>query len=249
MASSARGPSGTSHRGHHIDPRTADGDDDALIDKLRARAWHPGLRFDTAEVPLAWMKQHFDAEHLRHIRDQIRGYSSTGTIVIDSQTNEAADYFADAPRGPLFPPVTSREVEAAELVTGRQLPTLLRRIYTEVGDGGLGPDAGLASLTGGRRAPGHLSDWPCSVRIHERNRAAGLPTSWLYLTSGGCTMQWYLSLLAADNPVLLYDSDGWEPSWGEAPHDGLRHATASLRQWLWTWANGGNVWAEALSLP
>ncbi|TCO62090.1 hypothetical protein [Actinocrispum wychmicini] len=59
-------------------------------------------------------------------------------------------------------------------------------------------------------------------------------------------MEWYVSLIAVDNPVLLFDADGWEPSWGEEPHDGLRHATASLREWLRTWATGGNVWDTAL---
>ncbi|UYQ61982.1 hypothetical protein OGH68_11090 [Streptomyces peucetius] len=145
--------------------------------------------------------------------------------------------------------ITEQVQDRPNWVLGRPLPALLRRIHTEVGDGGFGPDGGLASLPDGRRAPGDLIDWPCSVIEHERDRAAGLPASWLYLTSGGCSMQWHLSLLAVDNPVLLYDADGWVPSWGEDPHDGLRHATASLRQWLWTWADGGSVWAEALSLP
>ncbi|MFE2023409.1 hypothetical protein ACFW9O_35870 [Streptomyces sp. NPDC059499] len=53
--------------------------------------------------------------------------------------------------------------------------------------------------------------------------------------------------LAVDNPVLLYDSGDWDPTWGRRPHDGLRHATASLRRWLWTWADGGNVWDAVLS--
>ncbi|MGQ4477811.1 SMI1/KNR4 family protein [Streptomyces sp. SAS_276] len=232
----------------HAEPSTDEGDDNVLIDKLRARAWDPGLRFDTADVPLTWIKEHFGQEHLQHIQDQIHSHSSDGTIRLKAHTEEVAICFADAPRGPMFPPVTPQEVEAVESIIGRPLPELLRRTYTEVGNGGLGPDAGLASLTGGQRAPRHLTDRPCSIRTYERNRAAGLPTSWLYLTSGGCTMEWHVSLLAADNPVLLYDTDGWEPSWGEDPHDGLRHATASLRQWLWTWVNGGAVWAEALSL-
>jgi hypothetical protein len=51
-------------------------------------------------------------------------------------------------------------------------------------------------------------------------------------------------LSAADNPVLLYDADGY--TFGEGPHDGLRHATPSLRKWLWTWADGGDVWDEVL---
>ncbi|MFF0487375.1 SMI1/KNR4 family protein [Streptomyces sp. NPDC004435] len=224
-------------------------DDDTLIDMLRTRAWDPALRFDTAPVPRSWIEEHFGPEHLERMRSQTVGSSGNGMIVLKSQAEEVAAYFADAPRGPLFPPVTPPEVETAEAIIGRPLPALLRRIYTEVGDGGFGPDSGLASLTDGRRAPGDLIDWPCSITRHERDCAAGLPGSWLYLASGGCTMQWHLSLLAAGNPVLLHDTDGWVPSWGEGPHDGLRYAAASLRQWLWTWATGGDVWTEALSLP
>ncbi|MFJ9683571.1 hypothetical protein ACIRP2_36890 [Streptomyces sp. NPDC101194] len=222
--------------------------DDVLIDKLRARAWDPGLRFDTADVPLAWIEERFGPEHLEQVQEQVISCNSNGTIELKAQTEQVAGYFADAPREPMFPPVTPGAVEAAEHAVGRRLPELLRRIYTEVGNGGFGPGGGLASLTAGQRAPGHLADWPCSVDRHARNRAAGLPASWLYLTSGGCTMEWHVSLLAAENPVLLYDADGWVPSWGEDPHHGLRHATWSLREWLWDWAKGGDVWAEVLKL-
>ncbi|WP_234021375.1 hypothetical protein [Streptomyces sp. 142MFCol3.1] len=120
-------------------------------------------------------------------------------------------------------------------------------MYTEVANGGFGPDSGLASLTDGNRAPGHLSHWPGAVSIHERNRTRGVPASWLHLAYGGCTMQWYLSLTAVGNPVLLYDADGWVPGWGHDAHDGLRHASSSLRKWLWTWADGGDVWDEVLN--
>ncbi|GHA34545.1 hypothetical protein GCM10010345_44110 [Streptomyces canarius] len=52
---------------------------------------------------------------------------------------------------------------------------------------------------------------------------------------------------AVDNPVLVYDAYGWEPAWGEDPHDGLRHASSSLRRWLWIWADGGDVWNEVFN--
>lgn len=121
---------------------------------------------------------------------------------------------------------------------------MLRRIHTEVGNGGFGPDAGIASLTAGQRVPGHLADWHSSLRMHERDRTEGLPSSWLYLPPGGCTMEWHVPLLAVDNPVLLFDVDGWQPSWGEDPRDGLRSASPALRHWLWTWACGGDVWSR-----
>lgn len=68
------------------------------------------------------------------------------------------------------------------------------------------------------------------------------------MTGGGCTMERYVSLIAVDQPVLLWDADGWEPDRGQDPHDGLRYSAPSLRQWLWTWADGGDVWDEALKI-
>lgn len=146
-----------------------------------------------------------------------------------------------------FPPLAVAEVERAERQLGYRLPQLLRRIYTEIGDGGFGPEGGLASLLP-RRIPGwHKPEWPCATAVRPSRYGWGPPASWLFLTGGGCTMEWFVSLLAIDHPVLLWDADGWEPDWGQDPHDGLRYAAPSLRQWLWTWADGGNVWDEVLA--
>ncbi|MFF9055758.1 hypothetical protein ACF09Z_31950 [Streptomyces erythrochromogenes] len=222
-------------------------DDDALIARLRARAWDPGLRFDRATLPAAWIRERYGADHMDRISSDILSYGSDGTVQLASRREEVAAHFAEAPRGPLFAPLSRADVDEAERRIGRRLPRLLRRVYTEVADGGFGPDGGLASLARGNRVPGDLQDWTSAVDVHERNRAAGVPASWFFLTGGGCSMEWYVSLAAVDHPVLLYDADGWVADRGEDPHDGLRHATASLRHWLWTWADGGHVWEEVLA--
>ncbi|MEW1638519.1 hypothetical protein AB0469_31240 [Streptomyces sp. NPDC093801] len=149
------------------------------------------------------------------------------------------------PAGP-FPPLSGAQVAHAERKIGYRLPGLLRRIYTEIGDGGFGPEGGLASLVPGRRPPGYRADWHCALTVRDRRPRTAPPRSWFPLTDGGCSMEWYVSLTAVDHPVLLYDADGWEPDAGQTPHDGLRYAAPSLRHWLWTWADGGNVWDEAL---
>lgn len=131
---------------------------------------------------------------------------------------------------------------------GYRLTELLRRVYTEVGDGGFGPESGLASLTPRRVPLWPEPDWPCATTLHSARTEWGPPASWFFLTDGGCTMQWYTSLLALDHPVLLWDADGWVPEWGQDAHDGLRYAAPSLRQWLWTWTDGGEVWAGAMAL-
>ncbi|MFF3446318.1 hypothetical protein ACFYXJ_04140 [Streptomyces sp. NPDC002667] len=47
-------------------------------------------------------------------------------------------------------------------------------------------------------------------------------------------MEWYVSLTAAGHPVLLYDTNGWDPDRGQEPHDERPYAAPSLRHWLWT---------------
>ncbi|GGT45556.1 hypothetical protein [Streptomyces chromofuscus] len=150
-------------------------DDDALVKALQARAWDPGLRFDRADLPVAWIIERYGKRRLERIRDDIVSYGSDGTVQLNAETEEVTDYYdADAPRGPLFPPISHSEVEKAERRIGRRLPELLRRLYTEVANGGFGPDGGLASLTDGNRAPGHLRDWPCAAGVHERNLPEGV---------------------------------------------------------------------------
>ncbi|MFJ4097462.1 SMI1/KNR4 family protein [Kitasatospora sp. NPDC089913] len=147
-----------------------------------------------------------------------------------------------------FPPLTNAKVEQVERQLGHELPPLLRRIYTEIDDGGFGPEGDLASLTPRRIPYRHRPDWPCATSLHTRGPKYGRPASWLFLTGGDCSMQWHVSSIAIDNPVLLWDADRWEPDWGENPHDGLCYTAPSLRQRLWTWADGGNAWDEALKI-
>ncbi|MFF9868097.1 SMI1/KNR4 family protein [Streptomyces sp. NPDC013953] len=173
------------------------------IEQLRARAWDPGRRFDTADVPAAWMAECYGSERLDQDRDDIVSYCSDGTVQLKAWTEDLTAYYAGAPRGPLFPPISLAEVENAERRIGRSLPELLRRVCTAVANGGFGPDSGFASPTEGNHAARHLSHWPCAVSVYERNRTWGLPPSWLHLAYGGCTMEWQLSMTAVDNPVLL----------------------------------------------
>ncbi|MFD5300915.1 hypothetical protein ACFWJU_37695 [Streptomyces mutabilis] len=101
---------------------------------LQARAWDPGLRFDRADVPVAWIIERYGKHRLQRIRDGIVSYGSDGTVELKAETEEVADYY---------------------------------------------------------------------------NLSEGMPPSWLFLTYGGCTMEWHVSLSAVDNPVLLYDTDGY----------------------------------------
>lgn len=231
-----------SHWSHFGDP-AGDEDDDALIAQLADRARDPGRSFDTAPVPVAWLIEHYGDNHVDTLRTSITSYRSDGSVTLPAGTAEVTAFYADAPRGTLFPPATADDVADAEHQLGYPLPDLLRRLYTEVADGGFGPGGGIASLRPGRRPQGRLYDWPYALRTHRALHGQGTPrqepSSWLYLASAGCSIELHVSLIALDNPVLLYDYEGWEPSWGEGPHDSIRQATP-LRRWLANWAAGGD---------
>ncbi len=58
----------------------------------------------------------------------------------------------EAPRIPaprLFGPASPHAVDAAEAQAGLSIPSFLRRIYSEVGNGGFGPAMGLFGVDGG----------------------------------------------------------------------------------------------------
>lgn len=74
------------------------------------------------------------------------------------------------------PPLSEQEVADWERETGFRLPTLLRTLYIQVGDGGFGPGYGLfrmkthqvihpASLPGGQETDRYLKicDWGCAI--------------------------------------------------------------------------------------
>ncbi|MFC8512815.1 SMI1/KNR4 family protein [Streptomyces sp. NPDC057257] len=73
----------------------------------------------------------------------------------DDEVVEAVRAVAQARTLP--PPATPEAVAAAEDVIGFPLPSLLRRLYGEVANGGFGPNEGILGVSGGS-AQGHFAD-------------------------------------------------------------------------------------------
>lgn len=129
----------------------------------------------------------------------------------------------------------------AERRLGYAFPPVFRRVYTEVADGGFGPSpCGFASVRHGNLLPGGHA-WKTCEQVMEGHRAAGAPAGWHELIPGGCSLNWFTSVTERDNPVILYDHERWDPEDGKQPEDYIVRVVASLREWLWTWAEGGSV--------
>jgi hypothetical protein len=58
----------------------------------------------------------------------------------------SASFAPPLPMPTIAPPATVAEVDAAEVALGFAIPPLLRRLYTEVGNGGFGPNYGLEGV-------------------------------------------------------------------------------------------------------
>ncbi|GAA2674253.1 SMI1/KNR4 family protein [Nonomuraea recticatena] len=227
---------------------------DDLIQRIRRRAWDPARRHDLVYVPLDWLKREY-GENIRsrihHTQQTLREGGSTMRLNFDDPTpdhlinaaleagaSEAVKYFSDVPHAPPYPPISETDLRACEQRIGQELPELLRRVYTEVGNGGFGPSYDLLSLpSGGHRAyeagPDALEEYE---KRPEVSSVLGFP-----LVAAGCSMYWYVSLTLPGNPVCLWDGDAWDFPDVQSPKVGIVAICSSLAEWFDRWVDGRNL--------
>jgi hypothetical protein len=134
------------------------------------------------------------------------------------------------------PPASPGMVEAAEAAIGHALPALLRRLYTEVANGGFGPRAGVLGVPGGRGSSGDFADIVDAFREftvelppdHEFYHP--MPPGMLWILDEGCCIWTLIDLKDSSAPLW-----GWDP--GEEPK--LHSLELTLADWLTTWLNLG----------
>lgn len=131
------------------------------------------------------------------------------------------------PSEPISPPVTLEQVEAVERKLGYPLPPLLKRIYTEVANGEVGPPLyglnALEALYSGVGYPEVESPWPgvkialiepaeplpedagddYEPELYERDRVA--LASQVFLANAGCQDNYYCDAAHPEFPVILQE--------------------------------------------
>jgi hypothetical protein len=115
-------------------------------------------------------------------------------------------------------------VEATEAAIDLPLPPLLRRLYTEVGNGGFGPGYGLLGLAGGYGD--HLKQTAVDV-FKDRK----LPSSLFPICDWGCGI---LSLVDLRNGRMW----GYDPNPVEDMSDALFPQSMLLTEWFSRWLEG-----------
>ena len=129
---------------------------DALIERLRARAHDPQRRADVIVDAFSASVRTMDlggllgatrgmAADLDRLLGEIRsGGAPSGASQARARDVEQA--MTTPARPDLAAPATEAGVAAAEAEIGGRLPAVLRRAYLEIADGGFGPGAGLIEI-------------------------------------------------------------------------------------------------------
>jgi len=149
--------------------------------------------------------------------DAIRARIADPALRIDLKT---------IPAPPLYPPATKESLEAAEAELGFRLPHLLRRLYSEVENGGFGPGAGLVGVRGGHP---DIDGRPLGA-LYNALRSEWWPREGLLpLWDWGCAAWSCVDSRAADERVFAMDDTGPTPT------------QFTLLSWLEAWTKGVNL--------
>ena len=138
-------------------------------------------------------------------------------------------------RLPALATAPAKAADEAESVIGHRLPSLLRRLYLEVGNGGFGPGYGVLGLTGGHHDDlGRTAlDWYRWAHDTPESHWSGLPASVLPLCHWGCAI--YSLIDCSDPEGSMW---GWDPNRGPEGMEALFPQPLTLAQWLDRWVRG-----------
>lgn len=127
------------------------------------------------------------------------------------------------------PPLAESKLAEVEQAMGFALPTMLRLVYQQVGNGGFGPGYGLFGLD---RATGDVSD--CAVELYallSRGDPDDSEFSWppgmLPICDWGCVIRSHVDCTHPEAPVYRSDDE----------YD-LTLENASFQAWLEEWLSG-----------
>jgi hypothetical protein len=131
----------------------------------------------------------------------------------------------------LHAPASSEAIAAAEVMLGFRLPTLLRRIYEDVADGGFGPAYGILPMASHYPEAGQHE-----TVVEVRDKLAvdpRWPTRIVPLCDWGCANWSWLDCRAVNGSVVTLA--------GEA---GFYEQAYDLRSWLTAWLSGADLLDE-----
>lgn len=151
-------------------------------------------------------------------------------------------------RGEILPPprpnrtISSEDVDDVEQQLGFRLPTIVRRLSTEVADGGYGPNWGINRLKHPPNyPPGPFWEVKMSVESWHRMYAsesgpeieawrAGCPRHFIRYCEVGCNIS--IGIDCTTEAAMLWVDD---PNLSENPAECMKPMNLSLEEWLRQW--------------
>ena len=142
----------------------------------------------------------------------------------------------------VFPPAEPSALDEAERLTGLKLPPLLRRIYTEVGNGGFGPGYGLIGVSGGANDDGRtIAELFTEFRRpDEEDPHWAWPEDLLPVCHWGCAIYSCIDCGDERDLVVIFDPNPHD----EGPWDDAFRPHTPFREWLQAWVDGRRLWDE-----
>jgi hypothetical protein len=135
-----------------------------------------------------------------------------------------------------------RTVEQAEVRLGFRLPSILKSVYREIGNGGFGPGYGLLPLVSCG-----LSDVEEAVKLYvsfcssDPEDAAWLwPRGLLPFCDWGCAIRSCVDCNSSSATVLTFDPNVRKQ--GEAMSIALAATHSSVEAWFHDWVAGVKIW-------
>jgi hypothetical protein len=139
-----------------------------------------------------------------------------------------------------YPPALAEQIERTEGKLGFNLPALLARLYTEVGNGGFGPGYGLFGIEGGFTDEDTSLTMP-DLYLSWAHPVPGLldPPPWpkglIPICDWGCNMMSCIDCSAPGESRMIFMSDGTE----RTPEN------LTFDQWMEDWVKGVDLFKRA----
>jgi hypothetical protein len=139
------------------------------------------------------------------------------------------------------PLATETSIAADEHKLGLTLPSLLKRLYMEIGNGGWGPGYGLLGLTGGMKDDiGHtaVEDYLLRRGRDPDDPDWRWPEGLLPICHWGCAIYSCLNCLPPAPQMIVFDPNVDRSSWGDA----FFPERLKFEEWVNLWADGEDLW-------
>ena len=140
-------------------------------------------------------------------------------------------------------PLSETALESAEQRFGCELPSLLRRIYCDVSNGGFGDSYGFLGLVGGPVNEDGLD----AISLYESYKQPDpdddhweWPDGLLPLCHLGCAMYHCVDCTNTDSPIIWFEPNPHEQ--GESWDDSFFPFCDSLAKYLNAWLDGVDLW-------